>query len=520
MFRNCPLETLHLGRDITSTYIYAEPFENRTTLKYLTIGNTVTTIVFKAFDGCSGLTGPLNIPGSVTSIGSFAFRNCSSMGGTLVIPDGIKEILTSSFEGCSSLSGLVIPESVTTIGERAFKGCSGLKSNLNFPNSISSIKEEAFSGCSQLSGTLSIPNGITTIYKNTFYGCAGFSELIIPNTVKTIGERAFGGLKGLTGTLIIPNSVTSIGESSFHGNGAQEIFIGHSITSIPANAFFACPNLESVTIGNAVTSIGNYAFSSSKLLSTVTLGKKVSSISSNSFAGSSVTEINSKNPTPPTVDFRGMFDDNINRDNCTLYVQWQYIRSYRNNTYWGGFYEILEKDFSSESDASLSNLIVESWVLSPSFQPNTLNYTVTVPNEIATISIQAATSSPNATITLDESSFNLNVGENLVTFTVTSEDKTTCSYLINIIREGNSQALSENNIAKTLFYPNPTIDKILFIQFDKTFDKIEIYNQNGLLVAIKSNVSDFIELSDLPMGTYLLRCYYEKDTLLQKIIVK
>ena len=61
------------------------------------LGCEVTSIVDRAFWGCSSLTS-INIPSSVTSIGSYAFYNCSS------------------------LSSINIPGSVTSIGEKCFLG--------------------------------------------------------------------------------------------------------------------------------------------------------------------------------------------------------------------------------------------------------------------------------------------------------------------------------------------------------------------------------------------------------------
>ena len=63
----------------------------------------VTSIGYRAFDGCSGLTN-VNIPSSVTSIGVW------------------------SFCGCGGLTSIEIPSSVKSIGGDAFGGCSGLTS--------------------------------------------------------------------------------------------------------------------------------------------------------------------------------------------------------------------------------------------------------------------------------------------------------------------------------------------------------------------------------------------------------
>lgn len=95
---NCPLKSLYLGR----IYDGGSPFEKiwgkNTTLAEVSIGNSVTSIGERAFEGCSGLTSVI-IGNSVTSIGFCAFY------------------------GCSGLTSVTIPNSVTSIGQYAFYGC-------------------------------------------------------------------------------------------------------------------------------------------------------------------------------------------------------------------------------------------------------------------------------------------------------------------------------------------------------------------------------------------------------------
>ena len=81
LFYDAPLESVYLGRtlsyDTSSLYGYS-PFYGKSTIKELTIGNSVTSIGDYAFSGCSGLTS-VTIPNSVTSIGDGAFNRCSKI---------------------------------------------------------------------------------------------------------------------------------------------------------------------------------------------------------------------------------------------------------------------------------------------------------------------------------------------------------------------------------------------------------------------------------------------------------
>ena len=69
----------------------------------ITFNGDVTSIGYRTFSSCSGLTS-IDIPNSVTSIGN------------------------SAFQGCSKLTSVTIPDSVTSIGSYAFQNCTSLTS--------------------------------------------------------------------------------------------------------------------------------------------------------------------------------------------------------------------------------------------------------------------------------------------------------------------------------------------------------------------------------------------------------
>ena len=58
--------------------IYKYAFCHRITLTSITIPNSVTSIGYEAFSGCTGLTS-ITIPNSVTSIDYEAFRDCQNL---------------------------------------------------------------------------------------------------------------------------------------------------------------------------------------------------------------------------------------------------------------------------------------------------------------------------------------------------------------------------------------------------------------------------------------------------------
>ena len=176
----------------------------------ITIPNSVTSIGYCTFRGCSSLTS-VSIPNSVTSIGEYAFHDCNGLT-TVTIPNSVISIGVGAFYKCSSLTSVSIPNSVTSIGEYAFHGCRALTS-VTIPNSVTSIGDYAFVGCSSLT-SITIPNSVTSIGSHVFWYCSGLTSVTIPNSVTSIGDYAFEKCSGLT-SITIPKSVTSIYNEAF-----------------------------------------------------------------------------------------------------------------------------------------------------------------------------------------------------------------------------------------------------------------------------------------------------------------
>ena len=290
------------------------------------VSYSVTSIGFKAFDSCTGLTS-ISIPNSVTSIGVYAFQGCSRLT-SIIIPSSVTSIASYAFNGCSTLTSISIPNNVTSIGTFAFQNCSGLTS-VTIGNSVTSIGIYAFYGCNSLTSVnisdlaawcnISFKDNSSNplnFAHHLFLNGTEIKDLVIPNSMTSIGNYAFYGCSCLT-SLTIPNSVTSIGNYAFSG----------------------CSSLTSLTIPNSVSSIGTYAMSSCSALETIVIGNGVKNISGKAFANcKNLIEVTCFAPNVPTTASDAF--DNSYIEYATLYVT-NSLNDYQNTEPWSGFGNIV-----------------------------------------------------------------------------------------------------------------------------------------------------------------------------------
>ncbi|HEY4327109.1 MAG TPA: cadherin-like beta sandwich domain-containing protein [Mucilaginibacter sp.] len=153
----------------------------------------------------------------------------------------------------------------------------------------------------------------------------------------------------------------------------------------------------------------------------------------------------------------------------------------------------------SSTNANLASLKTDFGQLSPIFNPDTLNYNVTVNNSTSALAITPVASDTNATLTVNGTTLlggntsmpvALNIGENKITTLVTAQDGATIrSYTINVIREKPALSDNSNGGDKILVHqavsPNGDgINDFLLIEGIEEYpgNKVTIFNSNGVAV--------------------------------------
>ncbi|MDL2312947.1 cadherin-like beta sandwich domain-containing protein, partial [Bacteroidales bacterium OttesenSCG-928-B11] len=116
---------------------------------------------------------------------------------------------------------------------------------------------------------------------------------------------------------------------------------------------------------------------------------------------------------------------------------------------------VTREAYVASTDASLSELTVSEGTLTPEFDPATLNYTVTVPNEITELTIGATANDDKASVAGAGLKDNLLVGANPFAITVTAEDGATeLVYNVVVTREASTDAtLSDLTVSEGTLTP-------------------------------------------------------------------
>lgn len=202
---------------------------------------------------------------------------------------------TEQHENFSSVTSIVIPEGITKLGESAFNECFNVTS-ISLPSTLETIDNWAF--CHNNCTEITIPSSVKTIGKYAFEQNDNTKKLVITldwastdSTARDISEDAFGSVYYVkyndnkpyenqntmftdyweleNGKLTIKNQNAFNGIDSDHyffevnsinKDKAHTLIFNENIKTIPRNAFFDCPNIDSIRFNFDLEKIESYAF--------------------------------------------------------------------------------------------------------------------------------------------------------------------------------------------------------------------------------------------------------------------
>lgn len=131
-----------------------------------------------------GAGGTVEIPATlggdpVTGIQMQAFIKCTSLK-SVSMPESMTWIGDSAFAGCTGLEQVEFSPNLTAIGSKSFFSCNGLTSVV-VPDKVTSIESLAFFGCLNLE-SITIPASVTTLDSSFVYGCTNLKKIEFKGT--------------------------------------------------------------------------------------------------------------------------------------------------------------------------------------------------------------------------------------------------------------------------------------------------------------------------------------------------
>lgn len=285
-------------------------FQDCTSLKSITIADSVTTLGSTCFGGCTNLT-DIHLPNSLTAIPYRLFSACSNLV-SFDIPESVTSFSSAAVESCPKIVELNIGKNVRSIGYSG--GMSRLTSiNIDSANPylvfenkmvMNKAKTQLIWCIDKTSTTLTIPSTIVTISSEALSACSAVKTLNIPASTTSLGG-------------ILPSGITSVNVASgntafssvdgnlYSADGKKLILwcqtnatarIADGTTTLEGRPFNGKSMITSLTLPDSLTTIPGFSLQGLSRVTSLTIPKNVSSLSSSSFSYSTTVTIASDNP--------------------------------------------------------------------------------------------------------------------------------------------------------------------------------------------------------------------------------
>lgn len=177
---------------------------------------------------------------------------------------------------------------------------------------------------------------------------------------------------------------------------------------------------------------------------------------------------------------------------------WSRVRFNGQTAYISSQYLTTEEPEEKSNNKNLSSLSIEPYTLTPEFNPEVTEYTLTVGANVESIDVKAEAEDENATVEITGND-NLLMGDNTIEIKVTAEDETVRTYTINVRKEeGEQLALTELSVTGYTLTPEFSGDV-----YDYTIDISDTTVTNLDVKAVSNDENTTIEIvgnTDLKVG--------------------
>ena len=227
---------------------------------------------------------------------------------------------------------------VKAIPEQAFQGHQTI-TTVRLPSTVITIGNNAFNNCRQLVTVDGCMN-VKEIGSNAFASCPKLTNFPFGNAIQRIENNAFDNCSSLPATLVLSASLTSLSSNVFSGSSVRSFDLSQCTMTngISSNPFGKCTSLLLPEQGDY--NLGWYALKDAELTD-LRLPASVSYISSEKVLPTTLERLYVSRPTPIEVNNNNAFN-NIDFDNCTLYVPIGSTEAYADASGWANFTNVKE----------------------------------------------------------------------------------------------------------------------------------------------------------------------------------